>query len=123
MTNTILDHLLTRSSMPLPSNLQSRLDAATRSGPDGVVAAVDLILEEAIRRSASDVHFEPTRAALDIRLRIDGVLQSIAALPHDLIPNVVGRLKVLADLLTYRVDIPQEGGVRPAACYAGPTCG
>jgi general secretion pathway protein E len=105
--------------MPPPSDLQSRLDAATCSGPDGVVTAVDLVLEEAIRRSASDVHFEPTPAALDIRLRIDGVLQSIAALPHGLIPNVVGRLKVLADLLTYRVDIPQEGGVRPGGLLRG----
>ncbi len=102
-----------------PSDLQSRLDAAARAGPDGVVTAVDLILEEAIRRSASDVHFEPTPAALDIRLRIDGVLQTVVALPHGLIPNVVGRLKVMADLLTYRVDIPQEGGVRPGAVLRG----
>jgi general secretion pathway protein E len=105
--------------MPPLTNFQSRLDAATRSGPDGVVAAVNLVLDEAIRRSASDVHFEPTPAALDIRLRIDGVLQSVSALPHDLIPNVVGRLKVLADLLTYRVDIPQEGGVRPGGLLRG----
>jgi general secretion pathway protein E len=105
--------------MPSPTDLQSRLDAATRSGPDGVVAAVDLVLEEAIRRSASDVHFEPTPAALDIRLRIDGVLQRIAALPHALAANVIARLKVMADLLTYRMDIPQEGGVRPGEVLRG----
>jgi general secretion pathway protein E len=105
--------------MPPPSDLQSRLDAASRSGPDGVVVAVDIVLEEAIRRSASDVHFDPTPAALDIRLRIDGVLRPVAALPHALIPNVVGRLKVMSDLLTYRVDIPQEGGVRPGSVFRG----
>jgi type II secretory ATPase GspE/PulE/Tfp pilus assembly ATPase PilB-like protein len=38
----------------------------------------------------------------------------VATLPRSLIPNVVGRLKVMAELLTYRVDIPQEGGVRGA---------
>ena len=38
----------------------------------------------------------------------------MASLPRGIIPNVVGRLKVMAELLTYRVDIPQEGGVRGA---------
>jgi type II secretory ATPase GspE/PulE/Tfp pilus assembly ATPase PilB-like protein len=102
-----------------PTDLQSRLDAAVRGGPDGVVAAVDLVLEEAVRRSASDVHFEPTPAALGVRLRIDGVLRPVAALPSRLIPNVIGRLKVMADLLTYRIDIPQEGGVRPDGVLRG----
>src|SRR5439155_17903240 len=50
---------------------------------------------------------------LEIRLRIDGVLSPAATLPRELAPNLVARLKVLAELLTYRVDIPQEGGMRP----------
>src|SRR5438094_10604206 len=99
----------------MPPDLQSQLDSLARAGPQGVVAAVDLVLEEAVRRAASDVHFEPTPAALDVRLRIDGVLRPVAALPRDLAPNVIARLKVLADLLTYRLDIPQEGGIRPGA--------
>jgi type II secretory ATPase GspE/PulE/Tfp pilus assembly ATPase PilB-like protein len=96
-----------------PTGLQARLDALGRAGPERVVPAVDLVLEEAVRRAASDVHFEPTPAALEIRLRIDGVLRPVAALPRELAPNVIARLKVLADLLTYRVDIPQEGSIRP----------
>src|SRR5262249_12965478 len=47
--------------------------------------------------------------------RIDGVLRPVAALPRELAPNVIARLKVLADLLTYRVDVPQEGSIRPGA--------
>jgi general secretion pathway protein E len=105
--------------MPPSSDLQSRLDALTERGLDGIVGTVDLVLEEAIRRSASDVHFEPTPAALDLRLRIDGVLHRIATLPHKLAANVIARLKVMAELLTYRVDIPQEGGVRPGGVLRG----
>src|SRR5437588_8114555 len=105
--------------MPPPTDLHDGLDAIGRAGPDGVVAAVDFVLEEAVRRSASDVHFEPTPAALDVRLRIDGVLRRVASLPSALAPNVVARLKVMADLLTYRVDIPQEGGVRPGGVLRG----
>jgi type II secretory ATPase GspE/PulE/Tfp pilus assembly ATPase PilB-like protein len=100
--------------MPPPSDLQPRLDGLAELGLDGVVPAVDLVLDEAIRRSASDVHFEPTPAALDIRMRIDGVLRPVAALPPRLAANVVARLKVMADLLTYRMDVPQEGAVRPS---------
>jgi type II secretory ATPase GspE/PulE/Tfp pilus assembly ATPase PilB-like protein len=98
--------------MPAPSDLQPRLDALAARGLDGVVPIVDLVIEDAIRRSASDVHFEPTTAGLDVRFRLDGVLRPVAALPKSLAANVIARLKVMADLLTYRVDIPQEGGVR-----------
>src|SRR5437868_12899434 len=101
------------------SDLQPHLDAFAERGLDGVVPAVDLVLEEAIRRSASDVHFEPTPAALDVRMRIDGVLRPVAAMPPRLAANVVARLKVMADLLTYRMDIPQEGAVRPGAVPRG----
>jgi type II secretory ATPase GspE/PulE/Tfp pilus assembly ATPase PilB-like protein len=94
------------------TDLQARLDALGQTGPERVVPAVDLVLDEAVRRTASDVHFEPTPAALEIRLRIDGVLRPVAALDRTLAPNVIARLKVLADLLTYRVDIPQEGSIR-----------
>ncbi|MEW4451098.1 ATPase, T2SS/T4P/T4SS family, partial [Bremerella sp. JC817] len=48
---------------------------------------------------------------LDIRHRIDGVLQPMALLPVRVAPNVVARLKVLAQLLTYRTDVPQEGRI------------
>jgi type II secretory ATPase GspE/PulE/Tfp pilus assembly ATPase PilB-like protein len=89
------------------------LDALGRPGPERVVPAVDLVLEESIRRAASDVHFEPTPAVLEIRMRVDGVLNPVATLPRELAPNVIARLKVLSELLTYRVDIPQEGGMRP----------
>lgn len=96
----------------MAASLQQQLDALGSSGPDTVVHVIDLILGDAIARHASDVHFEPTSAGVEIRLRIDGVLVRAAALPLTLAPNVVARLKVLADLLTYRVDVPQEGRVR-----------
>jgi type II secretory ATPase GspE/PulE/Tfp pilus assembly ATPase PilB-like protein len=76
---------------------------------------VDTILREAVRRAASDVHVEPTHSAVEIRYRLDGVLHHAATLDRELAPNLVARLKVLAELLTYRVDIPQEGGIREDA--------
>src|SRR4051812_23600432 len=90
-------------SGPPPTDFPARL-AAARTGPDGAVRAVDLVLAEADRLGASDVHFEPGTRALDIRFRVDGVIQPVAALPREMAPNVVARLKVMAELLTYRTD-------------------
>jgi type II secretory ATPase GspE/PulE/Tfp pilus assembly ATPase PilB-like protein len=74
--------------------------------------AVERILAEAQRARASDVHFQPGADGLEIRWRIDGVLQPVGLLPAKLAPNIVARLKVLAELLTYRTDVPQEGRIR-----------
>jgi general secretion pathway protein E len=90
-------------------NLQTEIDALDLKGPERTGRLVDLILANAVRCLASDVHFEPTNHSLEVRFRLDGVLHRAAALSRDLAPNVVARLKVMAELLTYRQDIPQEG--------------
>ncbi len=72
---------------------------------------VELILQQARAANASDVHLVPTQDSLNMSWRIDGVLQPIAEL-RESGPNVVARLKVLAELLTYRTDLPQEGRIR-----------
>lgn len=92
-------------------DFRHRLEALEKHGPERISSLVDFLLTEAVRRSASDVHFEPTHHNVEVRYRIDGVLQNVASLRTELAPNLVARLKVLADLLTYRLDIPQEGRV------------
>jgi general secretion pathway protein E len=90
-------------------DIETRLQALQKTGPDQIGEIVDVVLSEAVRSLASDVHFEPTHRAVEVRYRIDGVLQHVATLSRDIAANIVARLKVLADLLTYRLDIPQEG--------------
>jgi general secretion pathway protein E len=77
-----------------------------------VVALVDDLLGRAAACAASDVHFEPTSGELLVRFRLDGVLTAVETLPRALGERAVTRLKVLAGLLTYRNDIPQEGRIR-----------
>jgi type II secretory ATPase GspE/PulE/Tfp pilus assembly ATPase PilB-like protein len=93
----------------LPADLQLRIDALDLKGPERTGRLVDVILAEAVRCSASDVHFEPTHHTLEVRFRLDGVLHRVVTLNRELAANVVSRLKVLAELLTYRQDVPQEG--------------
>ena len=77
-----------------------------------VPAAVERLLAAAAAAQASDVHLQPTADALQVRWRIDGVLHEAGCWPQPLAANVVARLKVLADLLTYQTDRPQEGRLR-----------
>lgn len=72
---------------------------------------VERLLAAAARAGASDVHLHPTPAGLEVRWRLDGVLQSVGVFPRGQATDVVARLKVLAGLLTYRTDVPQEGRV------------
>ena len=76
--------------------------------PDARVLA-DELLDDAARRRASDIHLEPTQAGYQIRFRIDGMLQTIRAVEQAAGRSLVTRLMVMSHLLTYRLDIPQEG--------------
>jgi general secretion pathway protein E len=96
------------------SAFRQRLAALDPAGPRFAVEVVDLLLAEARTLGASDVHLLPTPDGLDARWRVDGVLEPAATLPAAVAPNVVARLKVLSDLLTYRTDAPQEGRIRGA---------
>lgn len=78
-----------------------------------VAALIEAILVEARQAAASDVHLRPTADALEMDWRLDGVLQHVATLPGTIRVNVITRLKVLAGLLTYQTDRPQEGRLRP----------
>jgi type II secretory ATPase GspE/PulE/Tfp pilus assembly ATPase PilB-like protein len=79
------------------------------AGPPEFVRA---LLAEGLRRGASDIHVEPASDHVRIRLRVDGVLEEAARWPRAWHDGVLARLKVLANLLTYRTDIPQEGRIR-----------
>ena len=58
------------------------------------------------------MHLLPTDAGVEVRVRIDGVLEGLGTFPPGKTSDVITRLKVLADLLTYRTDVPQEGRIR-----------
>ncbi len=93
----------------LDEQLRTTLALPEDQGPVG--KAVALLLGDAARAGVSDVHLNPTPDGLDVLYRIDGVLQRIVTLPADSRERVVGRVKVLSGLLTYRRDIAQDGQI------------
>jgi type II secretory ATPase GspE/PulE/Tfp pilus assembly ATPase PilB-like protein len=76
------------------------------------VEVVERILCAGRALGASDLHLQPEAQGLALRFRIDGVLHPAAVFPASVAPNLIARLKVCADLLTYRTDVPQEGRIR-----------
>lgn len=77
-----------------------------------VIRIVNMILVEAIRKSASDIHIEPFEKMLRLRYRIDGVLHEMPAPPKALQPAVTSRIKVMANLDIAERRIPQDGRFR-----------
>ncbi len=77
-----------------------------------IVRFVNRIMHDAIRRSASDIHFEPYEKYCRIRLRMDGVLEEIARPPAALAMKVAARLKVMARLDIAERRVPQDGRIR-----------
>jgi type II secretory ATPase GspE/PulE/Tfp pilus assembly ATPase PilB-like protein len=93
---------------------QFRKDIAAlkTSDPQYAVQAVDRVLAAGRDAQASDLHLTPAADGLELRWRLDGVLQAVTRFPREVSANIVARLKVLAELLTYRTDVPQEGRIR-----------
>lgn len=79
--------------------------------PQYVTRLVDDLLAKASDVGASDLHFQPTGSGLQLKWRIDGVLQNLGEIPASIAENVVVRLKVMAKLLTYQTNLPQEGRI------------
>lgn len=96
----------------LSEQFDERITGIDPGQPEYATRAVEAILSSAQSAGASDIHLVPNETELLMLWRIDGVLQQVASLPRKTAANVVARLKVLADLLTYRTDVPQEGRIR-----------
>jgi len=84
-------------------------DLISRAEEAPIVKLVDLLLMQAIRDRASDIHIEPFRSKINIRYRIDGVLYEIPPPARHLLPAIVSRIKILANLDIAERRLPQDG--------------
>lgn len=79
-----------------------------------IIRFVNLVLQQAIKDKASDVHFEPYQDAFRIRYRIDGALYEMAPPPKNLAIPVISRIKVLSNMNISENRIPQDGRIKMA---------
>ena len=87
-----------------------------KSGEDDapIVVFINKILLDAIKKGASDLHFEPYEKAFRIRFRIDGILSEIARPPVSLSSRMAARLKVMSKLDIAERRVPQDGRIKLA---------
>ncbi|CAG0969206.1 Type II secretion system protein E [Rhodocyclaceae bacterium] len=76
-----------------------------------VVRLIDAVLTDAVKRDASDVHFEPEQNFLRIRYRIDGLLRQIRALHKSYWPAMAVRIKVMSNMNIAETRAPQDGRI------------
>ncbi|MCB1064688.1 MAG: Flp pilus assembly complex ATPase component TadA, partial [Verrucomicrobiae bacterium] len=85
------------------------LESEANSAP--IIRYVDLVLYQAIREQASDIHFEPFEHDFKIRYRVDGGLYEMAPPPQHLKAAITSRIKVMANLNIAESRIPQDGRI------------
>ena len=84
-------------------------EAEANSAP--IVKFVDLVMHQAIKEKASDIHFEPFEREFKIRYRVDGALYEMAPPPVHLANSVISRVKVMANMNIAERRIPQDGRI------------
>jgi type IV pilus assembly protein PilB len=77
-----------------------------------VVKFVNKILVDAIRRGASDIHFEPFETQYRVRLRMDGILKAVSNPPMKMANRISSRIKVMAQLDIAEKRVPQDGRIK-----------
>lgn len=97
-------------------DIQREEDKAVETVSDADIAedspiaqTVNLLLEYAIRSSASDIHIEPREEYVQVRYRIDGVLKEVNRLPRNVLNALVSRIKILSNLKIDERRVPQDG--------------
>ena len=93
------------------------LEAAADEAP--VVRLVNLILTDAIKRGASDIHIEPYEKTYRVRYRVDGMLYEVMNPPLKLKDAISSRIKILAKLDIAEKRLPQDGRIKMKMKYRG----
>ena len=95
----------------------SKLEEASSEAP--VVRLVNIILTDAIKRGASDIHIEPYEKAFRVRYRVDGILYEVMTPPLRLKDAITPRIKILSKLDIAEKRLPQDGRIKLKARIEG----
>ncbi|MFC2017385.1 GspE/PulE family protein [Chloroflexota bacterium] len=100
----------------IPTRYQKVRVAETRVSAEAiaqapVVRAIDLLIKQAVRDRASDIHIAPQEDRLRIRYRIDGILHDVMSLPLSVHPPLISRVKIMSGLNIAERRRPQDGQI------------
>ncbi|MBD1389974.1 type IV-A pilus assembly ATPase PilB [Neiella sp. HB171785] len=100
------------ASMEVQDTERQEDDEVDSTDDAPIVVYINKLLMDAIRKGASDLHFEPYEKSYRVRFRIDGILHEIASPPITLSTRLAARLKVMANLDIAERRVPQDGRIK-----------
>ena len=77
-----------------------------------IVEIANEILLDGVKKGASDIHFDPSKDCLKVRMRVDGILYDYSTVPGDYKKNIVSRIKMLASMNIMETRLPQDGAIK-----------
>ncbi len=105
---------ITEGTLALPDEVQQQLvadqDVSESDAP--IIKLVSLIIMEAFRSRASDIHLEPMPKKFRVRYRIDGVLHEVDSPPKRLQSAIISRVKIMANMSIAEKRVPQDGRIQ-----------
>jgi general secretion pathway protein E/type IV pilus assembly protein PilB len=105
---------ITEGTLALPDEVQQQLvadeDVSEADAP--IIKLVSLIIMEAFRTRASDIHLEPMPKKFRVRYRIDGVLHEVDSPPKRLQSAIISRVKIMANMSIAEKRVPQDGRIQ-----------
>ena len=96
-------------ALPTQIDLPSAEDASEEEAP--IIKYVHMVISEALKRRASDIHMEPLEKRFRVRYRIDGVLHEVENPPKRLQPSIVSRIKLMSNVSIAEKRVPQDGRI------------
>lgn len=96
-------------------NIPTGNESGTKEEDAPIIRYVNMVITEAIKRRASDIHMEPLEKRFRVRYRIDGVLQEVENPPKRLQASIVSRMKLMAEVSLAEKRIPQDGRIQVKA--------
>jgi type IV pilus assembly protein PilB len=103
------------SGMEDPDALPSQIELPSAEGASEeeapIIKYVHMVISEALKRRASDIHMEPLEKRFRVRYRIDGVLHEVENPPKRLQPSIVSRIKLMSNVSIAEKRVPQDGRI------------
>jgi len=89
--------------------VEANISGEEAAGKAPVIKFVNLLLSQAIKSRASDIHIEPQELSMDVRMRVDGLLRSMVPPPRKMQSGVITRIKILSQMDIAERRLPQDG--------------
>ena len=105
---------ITEGTLALPEDVKKQLvgDENVTESDAPIIKLVSLIIMEAFRSRASDIHLEPMPKKFRVRYRIDGVLHEVDSPPKRLQSAIISRVKIMANMSIAEKRVPQDGRIQ-----------